>query len=183
MTTLVAVLFASIGGRLPWLAAGLAPRGHNSAARIAAVFAPLVIGNLFAAVVGGWLAPWMGERPTLLFLGFALITAGVSALVPIGPVARAQARPARATTVALRMVSTGAGDTAQFVTTALAMRAALPWLAGIGGAVGAAAVAVCAIAIGNRRLRCLPVAVARVLIGLAFLAFGVRHLVAAFGLV
>lgn len=157
MAALVLGAICQAGDRTPWLAAILADRYRARATIIAAAVLALALNYVLGALGGVLLAPRLTPEARGMLLGLALVFAGLGT-----PLRRAA--PDRLTgwrlgafgTSATGMVIMAFGDRMQFVTLALAARSPLPWLAAVGATLGALAVTVPAIVIGEAGWTALP---------------------------
>lgn len=153
MAALVAALLCQASDRTPWTAAMLGDRFAGKGAVILGTALALALGNALGVVGGMLVAPLLSPNARDLLLAFALLSAGTSALWPIKP-ARASAGRAGAFLASLIAVGTlGFGDRTQFITAALAARSATPALAAVGATIGALAVDVPAVLLGQRAWR------------------------------
>jgi len=157
MAALVLGALCQAGDKTPWLAAILADRFKSPALVIAAAALALAL-NYALGVVGGMLvAPLLTPNAKLLLLALALLLAGAGTTLRskspdrlerwrIGPVA----------TAVLGLFIMAFGDRMQFVAAGLAARSPVPWLAGVGATIGALAVTIPAVLMGEARWIALP---------------------------
>ena len=173
MAALVAALLIQASDRTPWAAAALGDRfADHRGAVIAASALALAIGNALGVVGGMLIAPALSPNAGDLLLAAALVSGGVSAFWPIK---RAKPRGWRggAFTVSLLTIAMlGFGDRLQFVTAALATRSETPALAAVGATIGALAIVIPAILLGERALRRLPTAAIRLVATALLTVFG-----------
>ncbi len=157
MAALVLGALCQAGDKTPWLAAILGDRFRTPATVMVAAAIALA-GNYGLGVVGGLLiAPMMTPEARLLLLALALVLAGLSTTL------RAKT-PDRLDGWRLGAFGTSAtglgimvfGDRMQFIVVALAARSDLPWLAAVGGTLGALAVIAPAVVLGEKRWLALP---------------------------
>lgn len=156
MAALVAALLTQASDRTPWTAALLGDRHVSKRAVIAATAIALAAGNALGVVGGVLVAPLLSPNARDLLLALALLSAGVSA---VRPPKRAAPRPWRLGAFAsslLAIALLGFGDRMQFITATLAARSTTPALAALGATIGALAVNVPAILLGERWLRKMP---------------------------
>ena len=157
MAALVLGALCQAGDRTPWLAAILADRYRTPGIVIVAAALALAA-NYALGVVGGLvIGPLLTPEARLLLLAMALVLAG------IGMPWRTRA-PDRLSGWTLGAWGTSIaglaimvlGDRMQFIAAALSMRSPLPWLSAIGATLGALAVTVPAILIGESGWTALP---------------------------
>lgn len=157
MAALVAALLTQASDRAPWAAALLGDRfGNNKGAVIAATALALALGNAIGVVGGMLIAPALSPNARDLLLALALVSGGVTAFWPIK---RAKPRGWRGGAFLVTLLTVGLlgfGDRMQFITAALATRSETPALAAVGATIGALAVVVPAILLGEGKLRRLP---------------------------
>lgn len=157
MAALVLGAISQAGDKTPWLAAILADRFGRRGTVIAAAALAFAL-NYGLAVVGGLLvAPLLTPRAATLLLALALLLAGLStSLRNRAPDRLAGWRTGPALTAVLGLVIIVLGDRMQLIALALAARSPLPWAAAAGATLGALAVAVPAIVLGERAWLALP---------------------------
>ena len=173
MAALVAGALASIGDRPAWLAAILADRLRSKASVIVAAAVALALASGIAATAGAVVGPRMTPEASLLMLALALLLQGGGALARVKPPERLQGwRIGAFPTALLGLFILAFGEGIQFIVLALAARSPLPWLAGVGGATGAAAVLAGAAFAGERDWLALPLRRVRIVVGLLFLLVG-----------
>nr|WP_295666249.1 TMEM165/GDT1 family protein [Sphingomonas sp.] len=173
MAALVAALMAQATDRTPWLAAILATRFGRPGAVILGTVLALAIGNAVAAVGGLLIAAHMSPNARDLLLAVSLIFAGASCLVPIKPPERLATWKIGAFATSLfGILILAAGDRSQFITLAITARSPSPALAAIGATIGALAVNVPAILLGEKARRRLPITATRFVVAALFLLLG-----------
>jgi putative Ca2+/H+ antiporter (TMEM165/GDT1 family) len=172
MAALVAALLAQASDRTPWLVAILGDRYRTGVVLCATALA-LALGNTIAAIGGTLVAHEMSPNAKDLFLGVALIFAGVAAFSRIKPPDRLTGwRLGGFLTSLLGVFVLALGDRSQFLTAAITARSPSPGLAAIGATLGALAVNVPAILAGESARKKLPITAARIAIGAVFLLVG-----------
>lgn len=164
MAALVLGALCQIGDRTPWLAAILADRYNARGTIIAAAALALALNYALGALGGILVAPLLAPEARDMLLAFALILAGIGiSWRDKAPDRLTGWRPGAVVTSFLGIAIMVFGDRMQFIVAALAARSPLPWLAAVGATLGALAVSVPAIMIGEARWIALP----RRMIGLA----------------
>lgn len=157
MAALVAALLTQASDRTPWAVALLGDRfASNKGTVIAATALAIALGNAIGVAGGMLIAPALSPNARDLLLALALVSGGVTAFWPIK---RAKPNGARGGTFLVTLMTVGLlgfGDRLQFITAALATRSATPALAAVGATIGALAVIVPAILLGDGKLRRLP---------------------------
>lgn len=173
MAAFVGALLVQASDRTPLTIAALADRFERRGEVITALSIVLVAGNVLATVGAAFVAPLLTPNAKALFLAFALLSAGGTALLPprMPMVVKQGAAGAFFTTLGA-MLAVGLGDRTQFLTAALALRAPVPAFAAIGAVLGALAVNVAAASLRARVLTRLPVRLVRLLIALLLLGAG-----------
>ncbi len=162
MAALVAALLTQASDHTPWTAALLGDRHAGKGAVIAGAALALVLGNALGVVGGMLVAPLLSPNARDLLLAVALFSGGATAF---WPPRRAELGARRLGAFAASVTALGVlgfGDRTQFITAALAARATTPALAGVGAVIGALAVIVPAILLGERRWRTLPTGALRI---------------------
>ncbi len=156
MAALVLGALCQLGGRTPWLAAILSDRFRPPVV-IAAAAAAFATNYALGALAGILIAPMLAPEARDLLLAMALILAsfGISWRRK-APDRLAGWKLGAAGTSLLGLSIMAFGDGMQFIAVALAARSALPWLAAVGATLGALAVTMPAIAIGEARWIALP---------------------------
>lgn len=157
MAGLVLGALCQIGDRTPWLAAILSDRYRAPGTIILSAIIALTANYALGAVGGLMIAPLLAPEARDLLLALALMLAGVSA-------SWRDKAPDRLTNWRLGAFGTSAiglaimvfGDRMQFIAAGLAMRSPLPSLAAVGATIGALAVIVPAIVIGEAGWVALP---------------------------
>ncbi|ONF95821.1 TMEM165/GDT1 family protein [Sphingomonas jeddahensis] len=181
MAALVLGAICQAGDKTPWLAAILADRFRGPWLVIAAT-AMALAGNYALGVVAALLiAPMMTPNARLLLLALALVLAGLSTTLRSRSPDRLEGwRLGAFGTSALGLAIMIFGDRMQFVVVGLAVRSELPWLAAVGGTIGALAVAGPAALLGERQWLALPQPTIRigtaVLLTLVGIIMGLRAL-------
>ena len=174
MAALVAALMAQATDRTPWLTAILATRFGRPGIVILGTAIALAISNAAAAVGGTLIATQMSPNARDLFLAIALIFAGASCLMAIKQPERLDTWKIGAFATSLFGVAILAfGDRSQFITLAITARSPSPALAAIGATIGALAINVPAILMGEKARAKLPVTAARFLVAAVFLIAGI----------
>ncbi|WP_238542408.1 TMEM165/GDT1 family protein [Sphingomonas sp. PAMC 26621] len=160
MAALVVALMVQASDRTALTSALLGTRYAGKGGVLAGLALALALGNA-AGAVGGWLiAPLLSPQAADLLVALAIVSAGASALWPI----RLRALPGRYGGFATALFAVGLlaiGDRTQFVTAALAARTPMPALPAIGATLGALAVNIPAVVLGERRIRRLPLTAIR----------------------
>ena len=163
MAALVLGALCQVGDKTPWLAAILADRFRSASLVIAATTLALAA-NYALGVIGGILiAPFLTPEAKQLLLALALLFAGLSAPFTGTSLDRLEKwRIGAVATSVLGLTIMAFGDRMQFVAAALAASSQLPWLSAIGATLGALAVAVPAILIGEAKWQALPLRPVRI---------------------
>ena len=171
----LAAALAEIGDKTQILAALLAMRFRHAPASVLGGIALAALANsLIAGIGGGFVAGQIGFRPISLLLALALIAAGAGGLFRqkqphVGIYDRLGPFAASATAFFILEF----GDKTQFLTFALAARAQAPLLAAAGAAAGIVLASAPAVILGDRLATTLPVAPARIGIGILFTLIGI----------
>lgn len=155
MLALVAALLAQASDRTLLTSAMLGTRFAKKAPVVVGMVLALAIGNAGGAVCGALLTPYLSPSASDLLVALALLSAGISGLWPVaggGSPARLGAFPAAFVSIGLLAL----GDRTQFITAALAARSATPVLPAVGAILGAVAINLPAVLLGERWLRRLP---------------------------
>lgn len=157
MAALVLGAICQAGDKTPWLAAILADRFRVPGVVIGATAVALA-GNYALGVVGAIiLAPSLSQEARLLLLALSLVLAALSTTIRSRSPDRLEGwRLGAPGTSTLGLAIMIFGDRMQFVVLALAVRSELPWLAAIGGTIGALAITIPATLMGERRWLALP---------------------------
>jgi len=184
MAAFVAALIVQASDRTPWLVVRLA--GQFGRALTVGVVAILAIAftNAVGAFAGVVVAPMLTPNARALLLGFALVSAGIPAFLPLKPVkAMGGDRFGLVATTLVVMLAAGMGDRTQFLTAAIAVRGDLPVFAIIGATLGSGAVVVAAATAGEEVLRKIPLAAIRVGAGVVLTIVGVFSALSALRLI
>ncbi|WP_404372427.1 TMEM165/GDT1 family protein [Sphingomonas sp. MMS24-J45] len=164
MAALVAALLTQASDRTPWAAAALGDRySGGKGAVIAATALALALGNAIGVVGGMLVAPALSPNARDLLLAVALFSGGVTAFWPIKRHKPRDWRGGAFLVTLMTMVMLGFGDRMQFITAALATRSETPALAAVGATIGALAVIVPAIMLGDAKLRRVPTGAVRLI--------------------
>lgn len=173
MAALVAAALAQASDRTPWLTAIMADRYQRPFSVIIGVGMALLIVNAVGMVAGMLLAPLLTPEARALFLAFALVSAGGSALFPIKPPDRMTGwRAGAVLTPLIAVLALGVGDRTQFITAAFAARTPVPGFALAGAVIGALAVNIPAILAGEAARKALPLTAIRIAIGVVLILWG-----------
>lgn len=184
MAALVAALLAQASDRTPWLAARIADRFNSPLSVVAAAAIALAITNGIGGALGAIMAPILTPNARSLLLGFALLSAGISAFWPLKPLEQPGGRRIGAFATALvTLLAAGLGDRTQFLTSAIAARGDLPVFAAIGGTLGALAVQAPIILAGEAVRDRLPLRTLRGVIGALFSVAGAIAVLSAMRLI
>lgn len=183
MAALVAALLIQASDRTPWTAASLGDRHAAKGAVIAATVLALALGNAFGVVGGVLVAPLLSPNARDLMLALALFSGGIAAFWPHGPARLREGRFGPFGSSLGAVVRLGFGDRMPFVTAALAARSDTPALAAIGATIGASAVVVPAILLGERAVRRLPTTAVRLVAAAILAASGALQGLAALRLI
>ena len=174
MAAFVAAMLAQASDRTPWLTAILStrfvqPGSRGAGAVIAGTAISLALINAVGAIGGAIIGPHITPNAQSLLLALALLSAGVSALVPIKPPDRLSGwRIGAFMTSLLGVAILGLGDRTQFITASLGARSPTPALAAVGATLGALVINVPAIIAGEEARRTLPLTAIRIAIGIVF---------------
>lgn len=157
MAAIVLGALCQAGDRTPWLAAILADRFDRKDVVVAGLIMAFAVNYALGTLGGIYIAPMISPEAKLVFLGLALIFAGLETPLRSRSPDRLEGwRIGAVATSLLGLVIIAFADRMQFVTAALAARSALPWLAAVGATAGALAVAVPAALMGEVRWLALP---------------------------
>lgn len=156
MAALVAALLTQASDRTPWTAALLGDRYASKGAVIAATGLAVALGNALGVVGGMVIAPMLSPNARDLVLAAALFSGGVTAVWPHKPAKLRDWRLGPFLYSLGAVAVLGFGDRMQFMTAALAARSETPALAAVGATIGALAILIPAILLGDRALRRLP---------------------------
>jgi putative Ca2+/H+ antiporter (TMEM165/GDT1 family) len=166
MAALVLGALTQLGDRTPWLAAILADRFRSPATLIVAAAVALALNNAVGTIGGVLVAKLLTPNAKLLLLALALVLAGLT--VQLGrksPDRLSGWRLGAFGTSVTGLAILAFGDRMQFVTAALAARTTLPWAAPVGATLGALAVCVPAIVLGEERWLALPLKPVKIVSG------------------
>lgn len=157
MAGLVLGALCQLGDRTPWLAAILSDRYRAPGAVIAAAVLALA-GNYALGALGGILiAPLLAPEARDMLMALALVLAGIcTSWRDKAPDRLVNWRLGAILTSTLGLGIMVLGDRMQFIVAALAARSTLPWLAAVGATLGALAITMPAILIGEARWIALP---------------------------
>ncbi|WP_353205167.1 TMEM165/GDT1 family protein [Sphingomonas sp.] len=183
MAALVAALLTQASDRTPWTAAMLGDRYANKGAVIAATALALAFGNALGVVGGVLIAPMLSPNAQGLLLAVALVSGGISAFWPPKPPKHRDLHGRAFFSSLIAVGLLGFGDRMQFITAALAARSDTPALAAVGATLGALAVTIPAIVLGERKLRRLPTMAIRLSAAAVLSVFGVVQGLAALRLI
>lgn len=173
MAAVVAAALASVGDRLPWLAAILADRYRAPLRIVAAGLVAIAAASAIAAGAGRLLAPLLTPEARQALLALALLLQGGGALWPVRAPDRLDGwRIGAALASLLGLFVLAFGDGVQFVVAALAARSPLPWMAAIGATLGMAPALTTAALLGERGWCALPLVPARRAIAALFVLAG-----------
>lgn len=182
MVALVAALLVQASDRTLLTSAMLGTRFAQKSHCVGGMVLALAIGNGVGAFGGSLLAPYLSPPASDLLVALALLSAGISGLWPVtgrtSP-ARLGAFPATFVTIGLLAI----GDRTQFITAALAARSATPVLPAVGAILGAVAINLPAVVLGERWLRRLPLRPVQIVAALLLTLVGTVQALAAIGLI
>ena len=174
MAALVLGALTQVGDKTPWLAAILSDRFKTPGLVIFAAVVALAINNAIGVVGGVFIASLITPNAKLLLLALALVLAGLTIQLRPKTIDRLEGwRIGAFATSVLGLVIMAFGDRMQFVTGALATRSPVPWLAAVGATIGAMAVCVPAILVGEARWRALPLKPVRIASGVVLTLAGI----------
>jgi putative Ca2+/H+ antiporter (TMEM165/GDT1 family) len=157
MAALVLGAICQAGDKTPWLAAILADRFRAPLVVILATAIGLAANYALGVVGGIILAPLLSTEARQLLFALALVLAALSTTLRSRSPDRLEGwRLGAPATSTLGLAIMIFGDRMQFVVLALAVRSELPWLAAVGGTIGALAVTVPATLMGERQWLALP---------------------------
>ena len=173
MAALVAAFLLQASDRTPWAAALLGDRhADKKGSVIAGAVVALLVGNVLGGVGGVLIAPLLSPNACDLLVAIALFSGGITSFW------RQKSRGLRGGQSSAFLASLsgmmllGFGDRMQFATAAFAARSDTPVLAVVGGTLGALAIVVPAILLGERGLRKLPTAAIRIGAAVLLTGFG-----------
>lgn len=174
MAALVLGAICQIGDKTPWLAAILSDRFRAPTVVIGASVLALAL-NYALGVAGGLLiAPLTTPEARLALLALALVFAGVTTAIGTKSPDRLEGwRLGPFGTSAAGLAIMVFGDRMQFIVVALATRSELPWLAAVGATIGASAVTIPAVLIGERQWLALPQRALRIATAIFLTATGI----------
>jgi len=129
------------------------------------------------------MAPLLSPNARDLLLAVALFSGGITAFWPPKPANQRDWRGGAFLSSLIAVGVLGFGDRMQFVTAALATRSATPALAAVGATLGALAVNIPAILLGDRALRRLPTTAIRLIAATLLTAVGAVQGLAALRLI
>ncbi|MBY0520270.1 MAG: TMEM165/GDT1 family protein [Sphingomonas sp.] len=162
MAAFVAALLTQAGDRTAWLAALLGDRYRQPGLVIAGVAIAIAVTNVLGVFAGMLVAPILTPNARTLMLAVALVSAGSSALFRLKhPGAMEGWRLGALATALVGVLAQGVGDRMQFITAALAIDTALPWLAAVGATLGSMVIIVPAVLGGEAWRRALPMTAIR----------------------
>ena len=174
MAALVLGAICQAGDKTPWLAAILADRFRSPALVIDAAAVALAGNYALGFVAALWIAPLLTPEARQLLLALALVLAGLSTtLRSRSPDRLSGWRLGAVATSVLGLAIMIVGDRMQFIVLGLAARSELPWLAAVGGTLGALSVVAPAAVIGERRWLALPQPAIRIASALVLVVTGV----------
>lgn len=157
MAALVLGAICQAGDKTPWLAAILGDRYRAPGVVIAAALLALATNYAIGVAGGMLLAPLMTPEAKRLLLALSLIFAAAGTTWrATSPDRLSGWRLGAFGTSALGLAIMVFGDRMQFVVVALAARSDMPALAAVGGTIGALAVIVAAVTIGEKAWLALP---------------------------
>ncbi|MDF0545675.1 TMEM165/GDT1 family protein [Sphingobium sp. H39-3-25] len=157
LLALLGCLACELGDRSQLLNLALATRFRHHGALLAGLAIAAAANAAFSAIAGGLLATLISPDARLLFLGLALLFAGIAMLTPAkAPDTLSGWRTGPLLTSALGLFILGFGETSQLLVAAIAARTADPVTAGIGGALGAIAAGAPVILMRGRYFMLLP---------------------------
>ncbi|HEV2815654.1 MAG TPA: TMEM165/GDT1 family protein [Allosphingosinicella sp.] len=171
VTSFVAAFLATWGARTQLIVATLAAATRRPALVLAGLILAALASSIVAAIAGIWIAATITIRAMTLMTALALLFGGVSALIPRK---RKEAVPARWTLPAAFILCLAAemGDSAQFLTFALAGRFASAPLAAAGATAGIVAACLPAAILGDRLQEVIPIRAIRYAVAALFLVAG-----------
>lgn len=181
MAALVAALLVRASDPSPGLVAVISDRSQRIGATVAGVWLAMAATQGVAAAAGLLVAPHLSPNAARLLLAMTLLAAGATALVPFKPVTIDTVHRPFTTTI-VRLIASGLGDRAGFVTFAIAA-GGVPALAGIGGAIGGGIVLSGAAIAGEIVLAQLPRRAIGIVLGAILLVAGAWIALSAFRLI
>jgi len=171
VSSFVAAFLATWGARTQLLVAGLAQSSRRPLPVMTGLILAALASNVVAALAGLWIAGMITIRAMTLMTALALLFGGVSALIPRR---RKEAVPARWPLAAAFILCLAAemGDSAQFLTFALAGRFGSAPLAAAGATAGILAACLPAAILGERLGEAIPIRALRYGVAALFLVVG-----------
>lgn len=181
---LVAAFLAEWGDRTQLLAALLAARFGRARPLLVGMALAALANGLLSAFAGRMLADLINFRAITLMTAFALLFAGMGALLPQKPPTLEGSGKGGAFFSSLfAFVVLEFGDKTQFLTAALAARANSLWLPALGATTGVLLAIAPAVLIGDRLKNVLPLRTIRLGAGILFLMLGMVAAISALRLV
>jgi len=157
MAAIVLGAITQLSDKTPWLAAIFADRFRSPALVVLAAVLALVFNYAIGVAAGLAVAALLTPEARLLLLALALVLAGAGTGFRFRrPDALEGWRTGPAFTSIAGLAIMVFGDRMQFVVAALAARSSLPWAAMVGAVIGAAAVNIVAVALGEAAWLRLP---------------------------
>jgi Ca2+/H+ antiporter, TMEM165/GDT1 family len=171
VTSFVAAFLATWGAKTQLTIAALAAAARRPVLIMAGLILAALASSVVAAIAGIWIAATITIRAMTLMTALALLFGGVSALIPRR---RKEAVTARLPLAAAFILCLAAemGDSAQFLTFALAGRFASAPLAAAGATAGLVAACIPAAMLGERFQTAIPVRAIRYGVAALFLIAG-----------
>lgn len=174
MAAIVLGAITQLSEKTPWLAAIFADRFRRPALVVLAAVLALVFNYAIGVAAGLAVAALLTPEARLLLLALALVLAGAGTGFRFKrPDALEGWRTGPAFTSIAGLAIMAFGDRMQFVVAALAARSSLPWAAMVGAVIGAAAVNVVAVALGEAAWLRLPLKGLRIAAAAVLLIAGV----------
>lgn len=183
VASFVAAFLCGWGDRTQLLAAALTARTERPVILALGLLAALLAGNLFAAFAGAALVGVIPIRAAGLLLGLALLLAGFGGLLRRRAPNTGSLSLPLILAATIMLLAAQIADRAPFITFALAARFDAPLLAAAGGAAGALAACLPALALGDEFATKVPLRVLRLTIAALLLVAGVAVSVNALRLV
>lgn len=169
LLTMIATFVAEIGDRTQLLVALLVLRYARPGPVLAGFAAATIANCLVSVLVGSFFASVISGHALAMFQALALGFAGVAMLWPRMALDRLEGWRMTPFWVALLGCAIlEFGDKSQFLVTAAAARADLPWLAGLGGMLGIGLAALLAVAMARRFEGWVPLKWLRIAGGIGF---------------
>ena len=174
MAAIVLGAITQLSDKTPWLAAIFADRSRRPALVVLAAVLALVFNYAIGVAAGLAVAALLTPEARLLLLALALVLAGAGTGFRFRrPDALEGWRTGPAFTSIAGLAIMAFGDRMQFVVAALAARSSLPWAAMVGAVIGAAAVNIVAVALGEAAWLRLPLKSLRIAAAAILLVAGV----------